>query len=354
MVERVPDLASVRDDWVRLAERSGNIFGTWEWADAWWRHLGNGQLALAVARRGDGEPVAILPLCVVRQRPLRLARFVGADPADELGPVCAPADRAVAASALKRHAAQTLGKSGLFLAERLWGDDRVAAQMGLIPLRTTASPVLPVSGRSFEEFLASRSRQFRNQVRRLERKVAREHRLAYRLTQNVSEFESDMSVLMRLHEARWRQGRSAALSGQRAAFHLDFAKRALERGWLRLWTMELDDAPVAAWYGLRFGGTDFYYQAGRDPAFANLNVGFVLLCHTIRCAFEDGMREYRLGRGDESYKLRFAERDPGLETVPITAGAGGRMALALMRAALRMPSGLRRPAWRLGSGRQKD
>lgn len=134
-----------------------------------------------------------------------------------------------------------------------------------------------------------------------------------------------MQTLIRLHEMRWSDGQSTAFSGGRAAFHIEFAKRALDKGWLRLWIMEIDDEPVAAWYGLRYADVDTYYQSGRDPAFERLNVGFVLLCHTIRCAFADGMRAYRFGLGDEPYKSRFAESDPGLETVAITTGARGRM-----------------------------
>ena len=40
-------------------------------------------------------------------------------------------------------------------------------------------------------------------------------------------------------------------------------------------------------------------------------MGFVLLAHSIRSAFEDGMREYRFLRGGDSYKGRFCRRRPG-------------------------------------------
>jgi CelD/BcsL family acetyltransferase involved in cellulose biosynthesis len=350
-LERVPDLAAARIDWTRLAAQAGNVFGTWEWADAWCQHLGaDVRLAVALARRPGSETAAILPLCVSRERPFRLLRFVGAGPSDELGPVCAAENRPAAAAALKRHVAATLGGSGIFLGERLRGDTRVGMQLGAVTVRRAASPVLPIDGRSFDDFLASRSRNFRAQVRQRERKLARDHRLVYRLTQDPSRLAADMHTLIDLHAARWALGHSSAFSGRRASFHLDFARRALENGWLRLWTMEADGKPVAAWYGLRYGDVESYYQAGRDPAFERLHVGFVLLCHTIRCAFEDGMREYRFGLGDEPYKRRFSESDPGLDTVAITGGVRGRIALAAIRCALRLPPRMKRIAWRVGAG----
>jgi hypothetical protein len=53
----------------------------------------------------------------------------------------------------------------------------------------------------------------------------------------------------------------------------------------------------------------------------------VLLAHTIRAAFDDGVREYRFGRGQDPYKYRFTGQDPGLETVAATHGPAAGAAL---------------------------
>ena len=111
------------------------------------------------------------------------------------------------------------------------------------------------------------------------------------------------------------------------SFHREFARCAFERGWLRLWFLEIDGDPVAAWYGFRFGEAESYYQSGRDPAWDRSSVGLVLLAHTIREAMGDGMREYRLLRGGESYKDRFATADPGLQTVARPRGVLGTVVL---------------------------
>ena len=65
----VSDFASARQDWTRLAELAGNIFGTWEWAEAWHRHMApRGRLRIAPeSAAGDGavnwydaaDPVAV-------------------------------------------------------------------------------------------------------------------------------------------------------------------------------------------------------------------------------------------------------------------------------------------------------
>jgi CelD/BcsL family acetyltransferase involved in cellulose biosynthesis len=353
-LEPASDLADVRSEWTKLALRAGSVFGTWEWADTWHRHLGAGaQMALAIGRGPTNDPVAVLPLCVPRVRPVRVLRFIGAGPSDELGPICAAEDRPAASAALRRHVAECSAGGGIFLGERLWGGHWPVRELGGTVVSRTANPVLPASGRSFDEFLSSRTRNFRDQVRRRERKLARAAKLSYRLTQDPGQLDADMSTLIRLHQARWSEGESNAFAGARTPFHIEFARRALENGWLRLWTMELDGAPVASWYGFRYAGVETYYQAGRDPEFDAQNVGFVLLCHSIRSALDDGVREYRFGSGNEAYKSRFAEQDPGLETVVVPIGTRGRIAEVAIRLALRMPKSTQQFARRLG-GRERD
>jgi CelD/BcsL family acetyltransferase involved in cellulose biosynthesis len=116
-------------------------------------------------------------------------------------------------------------------------------------------------------------------------------------------------------------------------FHRELAREALARGWLRLWLLELHGRPIAAWHGFRVGSITSYYQAGRDPSYERLSVGFVLLAQSIRSAIAEGASEYRFGRGDEAFKSRFTSDDPGLETVALTRGSVGTSAYAAARLA---------------------
>jgi len=130
-LERLADLGPLRGDWTRLAERAENVFGTWEWADAWNRHLGAGaRLDLGVARAADGGVVAILPLFEARRTPFRLLRFLGAGPSDQLGPICAPEDRWTAAKAMARFLASALRGGGIFIGERVLGTEGLGGQLG--------------------------------------------------------------------------------------------------------------------------------------------------------------------------------------------------------------------------------
>jgi CelD/BcsL family acetyltransferase involved in cellulose biosynthesis len=318
-----------------LASPAGNVFATWEWAVTWWKHFGRGRpLLLRVCRRDDGAAAAVLPLYLARQRPLRLVRLVGHGPADELGPVTPPAEVTTAARALRTAIAEL--PCDLFLGEQLPGGNDWGGLLGGSTLRREASPRLHAS-EGWGAFLASCSANLRQQIGRRERRLRSEHRVRFRLCDDPERLPQDLSTLFALHRA----ARPRTDFGP-DDFHREFAGLALGRGWLRFWLLELDGRPASAWYGFRFGGAETYYQAGRDPAADRLSVGFVLLVHTIRAALEDGIREYRFGRGPESYKYRFASEDPGVETVAVTSSRLASLAVTGALEARRISRLLRR------------
>ncbi len=312
------NLAALESDWRPLAEKSRNVFGTWEWADTWWRHYGEGGELRATVVPGK----VVLPLYVGRSGPFRVLRFIGHGHADELGPVSAPQDRGAAEAAMR----EALDRDGhhLFLGEDMspgWG-----ASLDAKVVERTSSPVLALPEKGWDEFLAARSSNFRQQMRKCERRLSRDHELRMRLADDPNRLPADLDTLFALHRARWP---GSGWFADAEAFHRDFAAVALERGWLRLWILDLDGRPAAAWYGFRFGGIDSYYQGGRDPTLTRERLGLMTIIHTVREAIGDGCEEYRFLRGDESFKYRFATSDPGLETLARPSGVLGRAALAL-------------------------
>jgi CelD/BcsL family acetyltransferase involved in cellulose biosynthesis len=314
-LERTPGLDAIRPAWNQLAVEATSVFSTWEWAQTWWHHLGHSQpLLLFTCRIGD-DVVGVVPLYLWRSRPFRIARFLGHGPADELGPICRKGFHREVADAVRRELADV--RCDVLLAEQLRGDDDWVELLDGRSLRHEATPILRWTT-GWDDFVAARSANLREQIRRRERRLRREHSVRFRLTDDSELLERDLDTLFRLHRAVRRRSDFGP-----EPFHRDFAAFALERGWLRLWILELDDRPAAAWYGFRFGGVETYYQAGREPSLDRLSVGFVLLAHTIRAALDDGVVEYRFGRGEEIYKYRFATEDPGVDTIVVGRGAAG-------------------------------
>ena len=324
----VDGLQHARESWNPLAERTANIFSTWEWAEVWWRHFGAGRTLMLGALRSRGRQ-AILPLYGERRAGIRVWRFLGHGVADQLGPVADPADMATAMSGL----AATLSERGVLLAERMPAERDWTHELGghVIHQETCGYIDLADEG-SWEDYLRARSSNFRQQVRRRAKRLQRGLGLSFRLCDDADRLQADFDALISLHHARWGTA-SRAFDGPREAFHREFARRALERGWLRLWVAEAEGTPVAVWYGFRFAGIESYYQSGRDPGWDRYSIGAGLLEHSIRDAFADGMREYRMLRGDESYKGRYAGRSAPLSTIAVSRGSAGGAVVSAVRLA---------------------
>lgn len=316
--------------WDALAEAGGNLFATHAWASTWWDHHGGGG-SLHVLCDDAADPRVVLPLHVTG-RVVRTARLVGHGPADRLGPACAPEDRELAGRLLREAwtsgglPADVLLLQDVPVAEGWWGT------VGGRRVRSEPSPVLALEpGTDWEGFLAGRSRNFRSQALRKPRSLARDHRVEERVADEAT-LEEDLAALLDLHARRWGPG-SAFLEERQRAFVADFAAVALGRGWLRLRVLRVDGRPAAAYLGFRFGGADYFYQLGRDPALDRESVGFVVLVSAVRDAVEAGSAEFRLLRGDESYKDRFATGSDDVCSVAAGRGPRGRPVVAAVAAA---------------------
>jgi CelD/BcsL family acetyltransferase involved in cellulose biosynthesis len=329
-VTSVGDFDEIATEWDALAERSGGIFSTAAWSRAWWAHYGEGhELLLHAARVDDGSLSAVLPLYAWRRRLPRVVRFLGHGPGDELGPIHERGAHVTAASAL-RSSLDAL-EWDVVLAEQLPADEDWPALLGGASWRREASPLLRLPS-SWDEYLAGRSSNFREQLRRREAALAQEGAVVLRRADHET-LDRDLDTLFDLHRARW--GSTPSDFGD-SPFHRELARVALDRNWLRLWLLELDGRPIAAWHGFQVGTVCSYYQAGRDPSFERFSVGFLLLAHSIRSAIAEGAWEYRFGRGDEAFKSRFTSHDPELETAMLTRGLVGAGASSAARLARRV------------------
>jgi CelD/BcsL family acetyltransferase involved in cellulose biosynthesis len=314
VLEAVTDLHAIRSEWSTLAERSTNLFATWEWADAWWRHCGAGEPSLVVCRNQDSEAVAVLPLHHVDER----VSLLGHGASDVLGPICAPGDRGDAGHALRQYLTSDPFSWECFVGDDMPDDLEWDVMLGGHVLRRRAGPVLRAEGMDWPAYLATKSANFREQVRSRERRLRQRYDVVLRETADEGDLERDLDTLFRLHIARWGWPDAAKFAGPGAqAFIAEFASIALQRRWLRLRLLEVDGRTAAAALNFRFGRAEWYYQGGRDPSFANESVGFVLQTLAVREALDEGVGTYRFLRGDESYKRRFANDDAGVMTVRV-------------------------------------
>jgi CelD/BcsL family acetyltransferase involved in cellulose biosynthesis len=316
IAESRDDLAIVAEEWRALAESEANAFLTPEWFDASLATYGDSATPFVAILRGQGEAVeAIAPLVREGEGARAAIRFAGSSLGDLFFPAAIDESK-------RNELSEKLGKElvrrrdwGALVLENVpedaaWVDAFSAAGLKAtrLPHRDEVLPRASMGGIDWDGFLAARSRNFRSQLGRKQRGLERDHDVVYRLVSKEEELSGALDSFERLHHARWdARGGSQALTERSREFHARFARAALERGWLRLWLLEVDSEAVAAWYGWRVGGSYAYYLAGFDPSWSRRSVGLLLQAQTVRAAIEEGAATYDLLLGGEEYKARFAD-----------------------------------------------
>jgi CelD/BcsL family acetyltransferase involved in cellulose biosynthesis len=145
--------------------------------------------------------------------------------------------------------------------------------------------------------------------------------------------------LVDLHNLRWqgRGGSDAFHTAELVRFHRTFAPLALKRGWLRLFTLWVDERPAACLYGFVYQSKFYFYQSGFHPDFEKNSVGLVLMGMAIERAIEEGAEEFDFLHGDEPYKRHWAHETRVLSRLelypPTSLGWVSRSSRELVREA---------------------
>lgn len=317
-------LRALRHEWNALLQSScsNNLFLTWEWVSTWWRIYGDGsRLRVLAARSPEGRLVGVAPLKSACRKVLGLwvvevIEFIGhggdvtpeyldfiVEPKYEVSVVSAfaawlCADPGVRVLDLRPFAAQSPNL------ERL---ERALAEGGgrLRRFPDSVCPILPLPS-STEEFVAGRTRNYRKKVRESERRCERDLAVRLRVSASAEEIVRDLQLLADLHHKRW-DGRSRAFqSPQYLEFHQQLSRVLLERGWVRLFTLESRSTPIALLYCFAYADRYYFYQAGRDPRYARHRVGLVLMHKVIQEAIRERAKVFDFLRGEEDYKYHWA------------------------------------------------
>ncbi|MBI4638168.1 MAG: GNAT family N-acetyltransferase [Candidatus Rokubacteria bacterium] len=356
-VERIEDAAAfekLRGEWTALLSTctSDCLFLTWEWLFTWWKHLAEDRRLSILVVRSRGELIAIAPLA---WRPRRLSHLLSVRSLEFLGTGSVGSDyldlitrrglAVEAARALAAHLVDGTAVMGLAQLEpgapNAW---RLAAELerrgwSVRSAGTSVCPFIDLAGGSWESYLDGLGPAHRYNFRRRLRQLSRLGELRLERVETEAQRRAAVRALVTLHHMRWypRGGSSALHSTSLVAFHDEFSGLALERGWLRLFTLRLDGRPVASVYGFRYRDRFYFYQSGFDPSYARQSSGLVALGLSIKAAVEEGVKEYDLLHGDEEYKFHWAHRTRALQRLelypPRVRGWLYRQAIEASRAA---------------------
>lgn len=320
VVEDPAELQPVLAEWDALAERCRQPASCPAWQLAWWRHMAppDSRLRVAVARSPAGV-VAVAPWYETTRRGRVEWRILASDMTHRLGPVLRPGAEREAATAVAC-AVQALPRPPDVIAidavdaGAAWPETLREHWPGhrpwMLPATTQSAPVVRLDAPDYDSWLKDKSRNFRQQVRRLRRRLE-EQGGRLRKARSPEELERDVEAFAALHDARWSPRGGSQLGDVRGML-VEAGRALLDADRFRVWVAEVDGRPICVQVFVAAGGQVAYWNGGFDPDWQELRPGMQTICAAIEDALEHGDDLLDLGGGPQDYKLRLASHDAPL------------------------------------------
>lgn len=320
MISDPAELDSLAEGWDALAVEAHAPFGAPAWALAWWRHLApEGAHLAVVAVRSGADLVGLAPFYAARGRGITELRLLGGGFASRLGILARPGLEPEAAAAIAATLADDELRPDALRWEAVdagsgWPEWLSAGWPGAGGHRLSqeaerSAPVVHLDAASFEEWLQSKSRNFRSEVRRKRRGI--EARGARFRCADRASLARDLGAFSRLHTSRWEtRGGSGAVNPAALAMLEDVGESLIEAGRFRIWVIEGPGGEaVSAQVFLAAGERVAYWNGGFDEGWGEHSPGLLAVVAATEDALERGERLLDLGGGEASYKERLASED---------------------------------------------
>ncbi len=296
---------------------------------AWWNHLGPGELVTVAVHNPAGDLVTIAPFYNLEG----VLYFNGCtQETDYLDLIVRPEQAEAAWNAVVDCLCTNVAGWQAFDLCNIPADSltrsilpRLAANRGFSFVESVheVCPTIPLPD-SFESYLETQlDKKQRHEVRRkLRRAEGADAKLVVVGPQDdIRQAVDEFLVLL---QKSTPEKQAWLNEGRRAVFH-EVAAAAQADGSLQLMFMEVEGQKAAALFNFEYAGRVWVYNSGLDPAsFGHLSLGVVLTARAIETAIERGNREFDFLRGNEEYKYRFGAQDTTVHRLQMSRSQSGQ------------------------------
>lgn len=320
LVTSLRDFDALAPIWGEVTQAGGQTspFLHHDWFACCWRTAGPNRPREVWVLEDAAGPMALIPLVRWRARvrglPVRMLGFLGSpDTPFADFPVAGGLDDVIGAflEALAARRDWDVLSLPKLPADSPTLEALQAALPGRLPWRVDEPvhcPYLTIAG-SWEEFFRHKTQRFRKTCRNLENRLARSAPVTVEEHREVDPDGPIFEEVMEVSRQSWKGARGVAMATMQGMprFFRELTQRASANGWLHLWILRLDGRAAATEYQIGDNGSIHALRADFDPALGDLSPGACLNLRIIRTLFErQGIQEYDMGPGANTYKLRWA------------------------------------------------
>ena len=118
-----------------------------------------------------------------------------------------------------------------------------------------------------------------------------------------------LSSLKHVSSVSWKKHTGLSLDNIGPGAFIDrLSEHSIRNKWLSIWALEINNKIVATEYQLIHEGVVVALRADHDPSFASLSPGSYLNWRILETLFGSENTLYRMGPGNNPYKLRWADK----------------------------------------------
>lgn len=313
-IKSASDFARYEPEWQGFLERVGSraVFVTHPWLSTWLRCFWTDKPIEFLLFRNGAQPVALAPFVVDAEEgglALPSGRHVG------YCDVICDGDKEQILHALLGHL-KTRFKRLMLDAKRIPESSDLCR---LLPsflsqhqlLQTCSksfdSPFLRID-RSWSEYLQSRSAHFRRELKRKCKRIEKAGRLEFRKYVTLDQCAEALQDVFHVERNSWKQksGTSFTAVPRTQEFYADLAIRCAQRGMLGIYTLRLNDEPIAHMYGIYWAKVYHALNASYCESYRDLSPGITLLNWCLRDAFDAHLEEFDFLGGESRWKDELA------------------------------------------------
>ncbi|MEP6996250.1 MAG: GNAT family N-acetyltransferase [Betaproteobacteria bacterium] len=325
LVSRPEEFLALRSQWSDLQGRAGRLspFLSHEWLDAAWQwRRQDSQLHVLCCMRGE-DLVGALPL--LRKigsgsGPGRTLKFLSVPDSQACDVLAAEPDRLSVAAALADELVRRrrewdaiilryLPDGAIVLTDLLHALSRHGLRCDI--KQGPANPWIALDT-SWETYYSSRSRRLKKAINLATNRLSKAGRIELHWLEpgqgDAAEVDRQIDRITAISGQSWktRTGNSLDNAGPQA-FLRRLSQHAHRRRWLSIWTLTLNELPIAMELQLIDEGCVFALRSDFDAAQDALSPGSYLGRYMLAKLFDRGLRRYLMGPGENLYKYRWAD-----------------------------------------------
>ncbi len=329
LIERHATLAQLdglEKDWMDLVNEIPDIpiYLTFEWIRTWWLYFGKDrQLWLLTARDAQGRLLGIAPWMreLYKRGFLKLGMiaFIGT------GRVC-PTNLNILARGSHMEPVYRAFLDFVFAHHDQWDVLRIAsvrqdsnehrllrAAGGRVRIGAETKYLSVHLPGSWESYLKTAKRDHRYDITSARARLGSDFPGLFRFACVTDARDLDGAIGRLVELVRLRHhDKKAATDWDDAtftSFHRAIASTALNRGWLRLYTLTVKDQMIAVFYNFRFKDSIYGYSIAFDSKWSRYSPGRLIMAFGIETAIQEGASEVEFGRKGNAYKSDWANRE---------------------------------------------